>query len=381
MTIKILSSCLMTAGVTAMMSLYLLLGRIGVLPLHPAVMISLASMLILQSCFVFTVSLYRLRKNALPAEYKQGKRKWDIFSGNLAEAEHQLIKAGFNITATYTDGTVFISKNFRRTLLIEAVLYAALTGTLLLGLINYARGMSGTFMVSEAVGLLDLKSSAQDIRKGFFADLPEIDYKIRVDSLKYATSGGPSSISISISDRQGKQWFSGTVRDGESFNLKNVLVRYSGDVFFIYLSVMKKDHDFLPGPLYLEHSPDTLYRGRINMREPGAFGEVEYEPNAGMFRIKVYEKGMLLFDRKFAESNEASEGDFRVSVTAKGHFGKFGFRRHTYRNQILASLTLLFVSLLARMIWRPSKVYIRLENNSVMFSTKNRLVKKVLRQG
>ncbi len=378
---RFLSSATLTVSLGVLAALYLGLGRQGILPLHPAGMIAFAAMLICQSGFALVSRILTLRRRSPHAVPAERDMDWGNFANGFEEAERALRARGFCSERMEGGEITVFSKRVRTALILEIVFYGALIAVLFMGMVNYAAGISGSFMIAPSIVPVDLKGAVQDFQKGFLADLSGLDDRVKVDALAYTTKESRSTVDLEISDRQGKKIFSGRLKAGEGFRFGGLNARYGGDVFLFYLTVMKKDHDFLPAPLYLFNGPaasPTVYRGALELREPGSSGEAWYDPEAGMLTVRIVEKGMTVFDKSFSSAGEGRDGDFRVAVTATGHFGRFEFRRHSYRKQMLWILGLLVLAVLGRMILKPSQVYLRTDEEKTFFVTEDRKIGKML---
>ncbi len=360
---------------------YLTQGKLLGWSLRPEVMVGLASVLILQSgcAIIYRLLMLSGRASELPA-LKAEKSK--LFRGALEEVSDLLKDRGLLRTAQRKDGAIFFTKGLKNSQVLEIIAYCGLVFALLSGTMNYGFGISGHVDISTGNRFIDLGTVS--LNRAFLVRQSEPRLKVRASELQYATPSEPSTVVLEVADKDSANMTSYRLETGDSVSMGRFKMQYTGDTYIAFILVMKKKHDYRPVPIKLGlksgHTGKT-YTGMLVLREPGAKGEGEFDPASKTFRVKVYKNEELEFDGEFPYGESAQEGGFVVRVNALMHYGRFEIYRYGYRNQVIGGMGTFIIFLLARMIFRPFRVWVWSEGGRILFYTRNRAIKKLLLKG
>jgi hypothetical protein len=187
-------------------------------------------------------------------------------------------------------GYLLMAKGLKRSRFIEVIAYCAIVLSLISGILNYGFRLRGNIEVATVGSLKDLDS------------VQPLSLRLRASEINYATADRPPSIAFELlkGDRDSGRKY--RLEQGEGIRHGFLNMRYDGDYFIAFLTVMRGGLDYRPVPVRLvlsEGASKGMYHGDITMRVPGVRGEAEYEPGARKFRIRIYRKEELEFETEF----------------------------------------------------------------------------------
>ena len=370
---KILLSAKLTILLFISMAAYLVQGKFFEGSLSPQIMVSLAIVLILQS---FAALFYRAVYlfHGLPLQPKRHKKMQ--LGMSVEEAYLLLGRMGFSESKIRGDQIICYTKRGALQNIFEMLIYVSMIFMLISGLLNYSLGISGQIDVSPGSEFIDL--SKVPLNRGFLASSNEPAFKIRMVSIDRSAEAEFSKGIFEVIEKDNK--FSYSINKGESFNIGRYRFFYLGDFYIAFISIMKKQHDYMPSPLLLkkEKASDNIYKGDIFIAEPGASGKGEFDPQKNIFRIKAYKDGKQEFDTLFHYGETAEKGDYTVRVPALSHSGKVEISRYGYRSYVIAGSITFGVFLALRLFFRRKMVWIWTENGTPFFFTKHRALRPLL---
>ncbi len=377
--IRIICSAYATLILILAMTVYLLQGKYLGWSLDPRVMVALGVFLCVQSgaAIVYRLLLLAGKRDAVQGLF--AGQSGELLQVNCQNAAGRLTSNGFSIFRKYDEGSICFQRWLHTSRLLEVAAYTSLVFAIASGLLNYGLGISGIVSVSPGGELIDL--SLTELNRGFFSKQTEPSLKLRASELTPSISGSPSSITIEVHSKDLQHEIQKKMENGESLSVGRFSLRFTGDFYMAFISVVKGNHDYLAYPLTISKqagTDDNVYRGRFLIAEPGTQGEGEYIPASQEFRVKVYKDNQPEFDGLFKYGEEAAQGDFRVSVKALSHAGRIEIARYSYKNQVLGGFLLLLVFIFIRLLFRPQMVCLQADGENVRFYTENRSVRRIL---
>ena len=363
----------------ASMAAYLLQGKYLTGLLRPEGMLAFALVLSLQALFALGLRVWRIKGgyNPPPAlQLRHGSRE----SGPVLRAAYE---AGYREQGGEREGIRLLSRGTRRALVLEAAAYAALLWTLCLGAVNYAVGVRGGIALAPGGEWASFAGNLEFFQRGFAARPERLSGALRVEKIRPALNGEPSAVSFLYKGRDGAV---STVRElaaGKVWEAPQGSIAFLGDAFLIQPLVVEKGHDYFSKSVYLypERSGGrVVYRGALDLAEPGSSGEALYDPQRGIYRVAVSKQGKPLCVGEFPFGGEWRGDGFYLRVNSYSHLARFSVMWNSYREEVLFGVAALALAALLRLAARPRYLVLREEEGAVRWGSNSRRLAARIRE-
>lgn len=368
-----------SVAIFLMMALYLLQGKYLTGLLRPEFMLAFAALLFLQSLFALCLRVLRMKRSSAASPPALPLSDSNLEPEQVVSAA---LQEGYREEKGRGEGQRLLLRGVRRAVFLEAAAYLALLWTLSWGAVNYAVGVSGGLALAAGGEWATISGNLQLFHRGFAAHPERLTGALRVEKITPAAGERRSTVSFLYKGADDAVSTVSELAAGEVWEAPRGSIRYLGDAFLVQPLVVENEHDYYSKAVYLypeQSGGRAIYRGPLDLAQPGSSGEVVYDPQSGRYRISVLKQGRLAGEGEFPFGGEWRGDGFYLRVNSYSHLARFSVLWNSYRDRILFGVAVLALAALLRLAARPRYLLLEEDGGGVRWVADSRKLSAKIR--